>query len=53
MVSKGRDIEVLGRSSVMIIEPDRKSIRVDKNYNYAGNARIKLLFEGDKYRLKK
>ncbi|MBO4570360.1 MAG: cyanophycinase [Bacteroidales bacterium] len=53
VVSKGRDIEVLGRSSVMIIEPDRKSIRVDKNYNYAGNARIKLLFEGDKYRLKK
>ena len=53
VVTKGREIEVLGRSSVMVIEPDPKSIRVDKNYNYAGKAKVRLLFEGDKFKLKK
>lgn len=53
VVTKGREIEVLGKSSVTIIEPDRKSIRIDPKYNYAGNAKVKILFEGDKYKLKK
>ena len=53
VVTKGREIEVIGRSSVMVIEPDPKSIRVDKNYNYAGKAKVRLLFEGDKFKLKR
>ena len=53
VVSNGRDIEVIGRSSVMIIEPERKSVKVGPQNNFAGNAKVRILFEGDKYRLKK
>ena len=53
VVTKGREIEVIGRSSVMVIEPDPKSIRVDKNNNYSGKAKVRLLFEGDKFKLKR
>ena len=53
LVSNGTDIEVLGRSSVMVIEPVRSSIKVDPRNDYGGEAHVLLLFAGDRYRIEK
>ncbi len=52
VVSNGTDIEVVGRSSVMVIEPVNGSVKVDPRSNYGGEARVLLLFEGDRYQIK-
>lgn len=49
VVSKGNEIEVVGKNSVMIIEPDASSVRTDKRGNYAARMNVMLLLEGDKY----
>ena len=52
VVSNGKEIEVLGKSSVMVLEPDPSTIRVDERNNFAGEARLRIFFEGDRFQLK-
>ena len=52
VVSNGADLEVVGRSSVMVIEPDPASVKVSARGDYGGQARVLLLFEGDRYHVK-
>ena len=52
IVSNGTDIEIVGRSSVTVIEPSGSSIKVDPRSHYGGEARVLLLFEGDRYQVK-
>ena len=49
IVSNGTDIEVKGRSSVMVIEPAAHSVKVDPRGNYGGEARVLMLVAGDRY----
>lgn len=52
VVSNGTDIEVLGRSNVMVIEPAGSSVKVDPRSNYGGEARVLLLIAGDRYQIR-
>lgn len=51
IVSNGTDIEVRGRSTVMVIEPVKSSVKADPRSNYGGEARILLLVAGDHYQI--
>ena len=52
IVSNGTDIEVRGRSSVMVIEPASSSVKVDPRSNYGGEARVLLLVAGEHYQIR-
>jgi len=50
LVSNGRDIEIVGESNVMIVEPVPGTIKVDKNGHYGTPAMtVRLLIAGDTY----
>lgn len=50
LVSNGRDIEIVGESNVMIVEPVPGTIKVDKNGHYGTTEMtVRLLVAGDTY----
>ena len=50
LVSNGRDIEIVGESNVMIVEPVPGTIKVDKNGHYGTpEMTVRLLVAGDTY----
>ena len=51
IVSKGNEIEVMGDSSVMVIKPAGKTIKTNKNRYYGGKLTVRLLVEGDRFKL--
>lgn len=52
IVSKGRDIKVVGEGAVMVIEPYAKSISSDKKGQYRAKMKVSLLLAGDSYRIR-
>ena len=49
VVSEGRDIEVIGKNTVMVLEPDARTIKTDANDNFGAEMKVRLLIAGDRY----
>ena len=53
VVSNGTDVEVIGESTVMVVEVEASAIKKDKNGNYGcSGMTVRMLVDGDTYTIK-
>jgi len=53
VVSNGNEVEIVGESSVTVVEVDASAIKQDKNGNYGcSGMTVRMLLDGDKYIIK-
>lgn len=53
VVSKGNEIKVVGKSNVMVIEPNPKAVKTNDKGDYGNKGmKVSLLVEGDTYKIR-